>query len=122
MKRGKFQFTVRRWRRGSGGRGKREGFQDSLVLAVLFLSVMIHKSTLFKRALPPITWLEVILTIVCVFRIVFCFVYIDDGFNELSEYVIFEISPPLSPPPPPPAFLPSPPPPNQNLSHPPKPP
>ena len=24
----KFQFTVRRWRRGSGGGGKREGFQE----------------------------------------------------------------------------------------------
>ena len=28
---------------------------------------------------------------VCVFRVVFCFVYIDDGFSELSEYVVFEI-------------------------------
>ena len=37
------------------------------------------------------TWLGVIFACVCVFRVVFCFVYIDDGFSELSEYVVFEI-------------------------------
>ena len=31
MKRGKFQFTVRKWRRRSGGGGKREGFQERRV-------------------------------------------------------------------------------------------
>ena len=38
-----------------------------------------------------ITWLGVILAIVCVFRIVFCFIYVNDGFSPLSEYVVFEI-------------------------------
>ena len=31
MKRGKFQFTVRKWRRRGGGGGKREGFQERKV-------------------------------------------------------------------------------------------
>ena len=43
------------------------------------------------REFPAVTWLGVIFACVCVFRIVFCFVYIDDGFSDLSEYVLFEI-------------------------------
>ena len=62
-----------------------------LIICLLFVGVMIKKHSLQGNSLPIITWLGVILAIVCVFRIVFCFVYIDDGFSELSEYVVFEI-------------------------------
>ena len=63
-----------------------------LIFCVVFVVVMVYKNVVVEsKELPTITWLGVIFGIVCVFRIAFCFVYIDDGFSELSEYVIFEI-------------------------------
>ena len=52
---------------------------------------MLRKNKCSFKTLPSITYLGIILAPVCVFRVVFCFVYIDDGFSELSEYVVFEI-------------------------------
>ena len=52
---------------------------------------MFKKHTLNGKQLPLITYLGVVLFCVCIFRIVFCFVYVNDGFSELSEYVVFEI-------------------------------
>ena len=51
MKRGKFQFTVRRWRRRSGGGGKREGFQECKVFGPEGIkSHMIIKQRKSKRS------------------------------------------------------------------------
>ena len=53
--------------------------------------VVFKRSFTYNKGIPAVTWLGIIFAIVCVFRIVFCFVYVEDGFSELSEYIIFEI-------------------------------
>ena len=52
---------------------------------------MIKNYSLQGKDLPFATWMGIIFGAVCIFRIVFCFVYVDGGFSDLSEYVIFEI-------------------------------
>ena len=53
--------------------------------------MVFKKRFLVSHKLPLIFWLGVFLGIVCVFRIVFVFIYVNDGFSDLSEYVVFEI-------------------------------
>ena len=62
-----------------------------LIIVSIYVGVMIKSNTLKGNNVPMITYLGVILGIVCVIRIVFCFIYVDDGFTALSEYLIFEI-------------------------------
>ena len=62
-----------------------------LIVLSLFVFVTLKNTLGTKKPIPPVFWLGVLFAVVCVFRIVFCFVYLEDGFSELSEYVIFEI-------------------------------
>ena len=62
-----------------------------LVFIILYVGTMLRHFTLAGKNVPVVMWLGVIFGIVCIFRVVFCFVYIDDGFSELSEYAVFEI-------------------------------
>ena len=62
-----------------------------LVFIILYVGTMFRHFTLAGKNVPVVMWLGVIFGIVCIFRVVFCFVYIDDGFSELSEYAVFEI-------------------------------
>ena len=62
-----------------------------LLLVIIFVFVMFKNSVMEGKELPNVTYLGLIFGAVCVFRIVFCFVYVDDGFGDVSEYVVFEI-------------------------------
>uniref|UniRef100_A0A7S4NP18 Uncharacterized protein n=1 Tax=Paramoeba aestuarina TaxID=180227 RepID=A0A7S4NP18_9EUKA len=64
-----------------------------LFLLLLYLGVTLQNYLKNKGILPLVSWLGVIFAVLCVFRIAFCFVYLDDQFedNELSYFVLFEI-------------------------------
>lgn len=64
-----------------------------LVLILIYLAVIGKNYAASNRAIPLVTWIAVIFGIVCIFRICFCFIYPDGGFedNQLAEYVVFEI-------------------------------
>ena len=58
---------------------------------LVFIVVMFKNHISEGRQVPLATWMGVIFGIVCLFRVVFCFIYVDDGFSDLAEYVVFEI-------------------------------
>jgi len=64
-----------------------------LFLLVVFLIVLFREIRETGREVPIVVWLGVILVILCVFRIAFCFIWPTGGFddNALAEYIVFEI-------------------------------
>ena len=69
------------------------GYCLDLIFLLLYVAVIIKTYVMVGRSVPLVMWIGVIFSIVCIFRIVFCFVYTGGGFEEeeLSEYVVFEI-------------------------------
>ena len=64
-----------------------------LVLLLLFLAVMFNSIRKTKKEIPIVAWIAVIFIILCIFRIVFCFLWPDGGFegNPVAQYAVFEI-------------------------------
>jgi hypothetical protein len=64
-----------------------------LVLFLLFLIVMIRSILRTKKEIPIVAWIAVIFCILCIFRIVFCYLWPDGGFqdNPVAQYAVFEI-------------------------------
>jgi len=64
-----------------------------LVLFVLFLMVMLKSVYKTKKEVPIVAWIALIFVILCIFRIVFCFLWPVGGFedNPVAQYAVFEI-------------------------------
>jgi hypothetical protein len=64
-----------------------------LFLFVLFLCVMGYSILQSKKSIPVVAWIALILSILCIFRIVFCFLWPVGGFqdNPVALYAVFEI-------------------------------
>jgi hypothetical protein len=64
-----------------------------LVLFLLFLIVMFYSVKKTKKEIPIVAWIAVIFCILCIFRIVFCYLWPDGGFqdNPVALYAVFEI-------------------------------
>jgi hypothetical protein len=65
-----------------------------LFLLVLFLIVLGKSVTSSKqKSVPIVAWLGIIFGVLCIFRIVFCFLWPVNGFgdNTVAEYAVFEI-------------------------------
>jgi hypothetical protein len=64
-----------------------------LVLLLLFLIVMLYSVRKSKKEIPIVAWIAVIFCILCIFQIVFCYLWPDGGFqdNPVAQYAVFEI-------------------------------
>ena len=64
-----------------------------LLMLLFFLVILYRDLRASGKPVPIVAWLGVVLAILCIFRITFCFIWPSGGFedNSLAEYVIFEI-------------------------------
>ena len=64
-----------------------------LLLLIIYMGVIVKTYVMRGKSVPAMTWIATIFLVVCLFRIVWCFVYVDGGFEDevLAEYVMFEI-------------------------------
>lgn len=64
-----------------------------LVLFLVFMIVMLNSVRKTKKEIPIVAWIALIFCILCIFRIVFCFLWPDGGFenNPVAQYAVFEI-------------------------------
>ena len=64
-----------------------------LVLLLIFICVLGYELHTSKKDAPVVAWIAIVFIILCIFRVVFCFLWagekLDD--NEVAEYVMFEI-------------------------------
>ena len=64
-----------------------------LLLLALFCIILARELSQTKKSVPVVAWIAVIFLILCIFRIVFLFLYIQEKLvdDPLTEYVLFEI-------------------------------
>jgi len=64
-----------------------------LFLILIFVGIILYERFVLKRTIPVMFFIAMLLVCICIFRIVFCFLWPVGGFdgNPLAEYVVFEI-------------------------------
>ena len=64
-----------------------------LVLLLVFIGVLGYELYTSKKDAPVVAWIAIIFIILCIFRVVFCFLWAGEKLNdnEVAEYVMFEI-------------------------------
>jgi hypothetical protein len=64
-----------------------------LFLIMIFVMIILYEKLALKRTIPVMFIVALLLVCLCIFRIVFCFLWPVGGFdnNPLAEYVVFEL-------------------------------